>query len=200
MCIVSVTVSAGLHRHYLRQYKLMCVGKLRLSLSKEYYERAGLVGKPSRFGGRKRQRWRALYSSDSSWEFTDTIGLIVVEYDLRSDKMMHGKNALERIIWSFTEVLTGPVTFLFCDLYQRKLFQIPPLCFLMLTNIRQIILIDCTVPDFGEARLDRAGLNTPGTHLRAPGYPIIFASGGNGAFTRNSIQQRSMERVGTRYP
>ena len=30
--------------------------------------------------------------------------------------MMHGSKALERIVWSFTEVLTGPVTFLFCDL------------------------------------------------------------------------------------
>lgn len=42
----------------------------------------------------------------------------VVEFDLRSSKMMHGSKALERIVWSFTEVLTGPVTFLFCDLNQ----------------------------------------------------------------------------------
>lgn len=76
-------------------------GKLRLSLSKEYYEKAGLVGKPARFGGRKGQRW-------------------LVEFDLRSDKMMLGSKALERIVWSFREVLTGPVTFLFCDLYQHK--------------------------------------------------------------------------------
>ncbi|KAF8422065.1 ribonuclease P 40kDa subunit-domain-containing protein [Tirmania nivea] len=79
----------------------MSDGKLRLSLSKEYYEKAGLVGKPARFGGRKGQRW-------------------LVEFDLRSDKMMHGSKALERIVWSFTEVLTGPMTFLFCDLYQHK--------------------------------------------------------------------------------
>ncbi|KAF8472079.1 ribonuclease P 40kDa subunit-domain-containing protein, partial [Kalaharituber pfeilii] len=75
-------------------------GKLRLSLSKESYERAGLIGKPARFGGgRKGQRW-------------------LVEFDLRSDKMMHGTKALERLVWCFSEVLKEPVTFLFCDLNQ----------------------------------------------------------------------------------
>ena len=44
---------------------------------------------------------------------------VVVDFDLQSDEIMHGGKALE---WSFTNVLTGPVTFLFCDLYQRESF------------------------------------------------------------------------------
>ncbi|KAI5808895.1 ribonuclease P 40kDa subunit-domain-containing protein [Peziza echinospora] len=80
-------------------------GKLRLSLTRESYERCGLVGKPAKFGGgRKGHRWN-------------------LEFDLRSDKMMHGTKQLERLIWSFTEVLTGPTTFLFCDLTQLKSYQ-----------------------------------------------------------------------------
>jgi len=56
--------------------------------------------------------------------FLLTLGWVtVVEFDLRSDKMMHGSKALERVVWSFTEVLTGPVAFLFCDLYQRGSFR-----------------------------------------------------------------------------
>lgn len=58
--IVWATVSVmSLGPNYGRDISLHYKGKLRLSLSKEYYEKAGLVGKPARFGGRKGQRWCA---------------------------------------------------------------------------------------------------------------------------------------------
>ncbi|RDW71943.1 hypothetical protein BP5796_07977 [Coleophoma crateriformis] len=74
-------------------------GALTLHLDKESYERAGLVGKPDVVTGKRgtRPRW-------------------VVEIDLRQPSMLHGKKGFDRIVYAFKNVLTTPVTWLFCDL------------------------------------------------------------------------------------
>ncbi|KAL1958606.1 hypothetical protein VTO42DRAFT_4203 [Malbranchea cinnamomea] len=74
-------------------------GILRLELDKSTYERAGLVGKPIRSGGRKHEKSR-----------------YVVEINLRLPSMLHGKKGFERIVWAFKNVLNASITWLFCDL------------------------------------------------------------------------------------
>ncbi|KAH8154360.1 uncharacterized protein LAJ45_02128 [Morchella importuna] len=81
-------------------------GILRLSLRHETYETAGLVGKPARFGntaGSKRPR------------------RYLVEHNLRDPSMSPGKKNFDRLVWSFSNVLKDPVTWLFCDLNQAKM-------------------------------------------------------------------------------
>ncbi|KAA6406916.1 MAG: hypothetical protein FRX48_09214 [Lasallia pustulata] len=73
-------------------------GILRLELAKESYERAGLVGKPVRDGGRKHIKTR-----------------YVVELNLRLPSMLHGKKGFERIVWAFKNVLNNSITWLFYD-------------------------------------------------------------------------------------
>ncbi|MCJ1304409.1 Ribonuclease P protein subunit p40 [Hypocenomyce scalaris] len=73
-------------------------GILRLELAKETYERAGLVGKPLRDGGRKHIKTR-----------------YVVEINSRLPSMLHGKKGFERIVWAFKNVLNNSVTWLFYD-------------------------------------------------------------------------------------
>ncbi|OWP01784.1 ribonuclease P 40kDa subunit [Marssonina coronariae] len=79
--------------YYLRQ------GVLTLHLDKESYERAGLVGKPDGVKGKRgtKPRW-------------------VVELELRSPSMLHGKKGFDRIVYAFKNVLNTPVTWLFLDL------------------------------------------------------------------------------------
>ncbi|EWC48398.1 hypothetical protein DRE_02167 [Drechslerella stenobrocha 248] len=77
-------------------------GTLYLFLTKEMYEKAGLVGKKAAFGGRKKERW-------------------VVEHDLRQPHMLHGKKAFDRLVWSFTNVFKEQKSWLFCDLNQEAL-------------------------------------------------------------------------------
>ncbi|CAL3963846.1 unnamed protein product [Diplocarpon coronariae] len=79
--------------YYLRQ------GVLTLHLDKENYERAGLVGKPDGVKGKRgtKPRW-------------------VVELELRSPSMLHGKKGFDRIVYAFKNVLNTPVTWLFLDL------------------------------------------------------------------------------------
>ncbi|RPB01241.1 hypothetical protein L873DRAFT_1677585 [Choiromyces venosus 120613-1] len=80
-------------------------GILRLSLTKEAYEKAGLTGQPTRFGntGPKKRHNRHL-----------------VEINLRDPAMLHGKKGFDRIVWSFQNKLNKKVDFLFCDLDQQK--------------------------------------------------------------------------------
>ncbi|KAH0544957.1 hypothetical protein FGG08_000883 [Glutinoglossum americanum] len=81
-----------------------CTGILRLSLDKETYERAGLVGKPAVSAGKRGTRARWCASGK------------VVEINLRLPSMFHGKKGFDRIVWSFKNVLKDPLTWLFCDL------------------------------------------------------------------------------------
>ncbi|ESZ97010.1 ribonuclease P 40kDa subunit [Sclerotinia borealis F-4128] len=74
-------------------------GILTLHLDKESYERSGLVGKPEGVKGKREHRPR--------W---------IVEINLRLPSMLHGKNGFKRIEYAFKNVLTTPVTWLFCDL------------------------------------------------------------------------------------
>lgn len=73
-------------------------GILTLSLGKESYERAGLVGKPDGAKGARgaRARW-------------------VVEINLRLPSMLHGKKGFDRIVYAAKEVLNKEVTWLFCN-------------------------------------------------------------------------------------
>lgn len=73
-------------------------GILTLSLDKESYERAGLVGKP---GGAKGAR-----GARARW---------VVEINLRLPSMLHGKKGFDRIVYTAKEVLNKEVTWLFCN-------------------------------------------------------------------------------------
>ncbi|KAA8567140.1 hypothetical protein MFRU_007g02360 [Monilinia fructicola] len=74
-------------------------GILTLHLDKESYERSGLVGKPEGIKGKREHRPR--------W---------IVEINLRLPSMLHGKKGFKRIEHAFKNVLTAPVTWLFCDL------------------------------------------------------------------------------------
>ncbi|EAS27643.3 ribonuclease P/MRP protein subunit RPP40 [Coccidioides immitis RS] len=74
-------------------------GILRLELDKSSYERAGLVGKSVRSGGKKHVASR-----------------YVVEINLRLPSMLHGKKGFERIVWAFKNVLNESLTWLFSDL------------------------------------------------------------------------------------
>ncbi|KAI9051010.1 hypothetical protein LZ554_005118 [Drepanopeziza brunnea f. sp. 'monogermtubi'] len=77
-------------------------GILTLKLDKESYERAGLVGKPDGIKGNRgtKPRW-------------------VVEIELRSPSMLHGKKGFDRIVYAFKNVLKKPVTWLFVDLGEK---------------------------------------------------------------------------------
>ncbi|ODQ54671.1 hypothetical protein SAICODRAFT_29364 [Saitoella complicata NRRL Y-17804] len=68
-------------------------GVLRMALTKETYEKAGLEGHVSKFG--KKRRWN-------------------VTVDLKASGMVAGKKEFERLRWSFTEtLLSAPVQFTF---------------------------------------------------------------------------------------
>ncbi|BFZ64885.1 hypothetical protein YB2330_006038 [Saitoella coloradoensis] len=68
-------------------------GVLRMALTKETYEKAGLEGHVSKFG--KKRRWN-------------------VTADLKASSMVAGKKGFERLRWSFTETLLSvPVRFTF---------------------------------------------------------------------------------------
>lgn len=83
-------------------------GILTLHLDRESYERAGLVGKPDGAKGKRgtRPRW-------------------VVEINLRQPSMLHGKKGFDKIVYAFKNVLTEPVTWLFCDLVATSLSPDP---------------------------------------------------------------------------
>ncbi|KIX04683.1 uncharacterized protein Z518_05553 [Rhinocladiella mackenziei CBS 650.93] len=78
-------------------------GILRLELSKENYERAGLQGTPIRSGGRKHVKSRYL-----------------IELNLRLPSMVHGKKGFERLVWAAKNVLSQSLTWLFLDLNDDK--------------------------------------------------------------------------------
>ncbi|RDW66264.1 hypothetical protein BP6252_09899 [Coleophoma cylindrospora] len=91
-------------------------GALTLHLDKESYERAGLVGKPDVVTGKRgtRPRWGIVCTlPKQEWLLTEST---VVEIDLRQPSMLHGKKGFDRIVYAFKNVLTTPVTWLFCDL------------------------------------------------------------------------------------
>ncbi|KAF2808428.1 uncharacterized protein BDZ99DRAFT_371552, partial [Mytilinidion resinicola] len=74
-------------------------GILKLELDRPTYERCGLVGKPIEDGGKKHKKAR-----------------YVVELDLRSPSMLHGKRGFERLIRACREHLSDSLTWLFHDL------------------------------------------------------------------------------------
>ncbi|PSN72802.1 hypothetical protein BS50DRAFT_568403 [Corynespora cassiicola Philippines] len=77
----------------------LCDGVLRLELDRPTYERCGLQGTPIEDGGRKHQKGR--------W---------VVEFDLRSPSMVHGKKGFSRLEWACKNVLDQSLTWLFYNL------------------------------------------------------------------------------------
>ncbi|KAI1441885.1 ribonuclease P 40kDa subunit [Annulohypoxylon stygium] len=74
-------------------------GVLTLYMDKETYERAGLVGKPHGVKGKRgpKPRW-------------------IVQFDLRSPSMLHGKKGFDRLVYACKNVLNTPVTWLFHNL------------------------------------------------------------------------------------
>ncbi|OQV04322.1 hypothetical protein CLAIMM_09225 isoform 4 [Cladophialophora immunda] len=74
-------------------------GVLRLELSKDSYERAGLQGTPIPSGGSKHVKLRYL-----------------VEINLRLPSMLHSKKGFERLIWAAKNVLNQSLNWLFLDL------------------------------------------------------------------------------------
>lgn len=81
-------------------------GVLTLALGKEAYERAGLVGRPDGAkGGRgARARW-------------------LVEINLRLPSMLHGRKGFDRIVHACKTVLKEDVTWLFCNLEEKGLWD-----------------------------------------------------------------------------
>lgn len=78
-------------------------GQLTMCLDKETYERAGLVGKPHGAKGNRglRPRW-------------------VVEFDLRSPSMLHGRPGFDRLVYACKNTLTEPLTWLFCNVSNKS--------------------------------------------------------------------------------
>ncbi|KIW91244.1 uncharacterized protein Z519_08140 [Cladophialophora bantiana CBS 173.52] len=74
-------------------------GVLRLELSKDSYERAGLQGKPIPSGGSKHVKLRYL-----------------IEINLRLPSMLHGKKGFDRLVWAAKHVLNQSLNWLFLDL------------------------------------------------------------------------------------
>ncbi|KZZ92325.1 Ribonuclease P, Rpp40 [Ascosphaera apis ARSEF 7405] len=74
-------------------------GILRIELDKSIYEKVGIVGKAVKHGGRTHVKERYL-----------------IELNLRLPSMLHGKKGFEKLVWASKQVLTDPVTWLFCDL------------------------------------------------------------------------------------
>ncbi|CAJ2512680.1 Uu.00g007990.m01.CDS01 [Anthostomella pinea] len=76
-------------------------GVLTMYLEKETYERAGLVGKPHGVKGKRglKPRW-------------------IVQFDLRSPSMLHGKKGFDRLVYACKNVFNKPTTWLFCNLSQ----------------------------------------------------------------------------------
>ncbi|KAJ9606600.1 hypothetical protein H2200_008608 [Cladophialophora chaetospira] len=74
-------------------------GTLRLDLSKESYERAGLQGLPIPSGGRKHVKARYL-----------------VEFNLRLPSALRGRKGFDRLVWAAQNVLNKSLSWLFVDL------------------------------------------------------------------------------------
>jgi ribonuclease P/MRP protein subunit RPP40 len=71
-------------------------GILRMELTRPTYERCGLQGTPIEDGGKKHQKQR--------W---------IVEYDLRTNAMKHGKSGFSRLEWACKNILDQSLTWLF---------------------------------------------------------------------------------------
>ncbi|KAI1767794.1 ribonuclease P 40kDa subunit [Hypoxylon sp. FL1150] len=80
-------------------------GILTMHLERETYERAGLVGKPHGVKGKR--------GSKPRW---------IVEFDLRSPSMFHGKKGYDRLAYACKNVFNTPVTWLF---YNRSKTPVP---------------------------------------------------------------------------
>ncbi|OTA55592.1 ribonuclease P 40kDa subunit [Hypoxylon sp. EC38] len=74
-------------------------GVLTMYLDKETYERAGLVGKPHGVKGKRglKPRW-------------------IVQFELRSPSMLHGKKGFDRLAYACKNVFSTPITWLFHNL------------------------------------------------------------------------------------
>ena len=86
-----------------------------MHLDKESYERAGLVGKPDGVKGARgmKPRWSEFPSLSARYPL---IPRTVVELNLRLPSMLHGRKGFNRIVYAFKNVITAPVTWLFCNL------------------------------------------------------------------------------------
>lgn len=78
-------------------------GRLTMFLDNETYERAGLVGKPQGAKGNRRLR--------PHW---------VVDLDLRSPSMLHGRPGFDRLVYACKNALTEPQTWLFCNMSKKS--------------------------------------------------------------------------------
>ncbi|KAI1382951.1 ribonuclease P 40kDa subunit [Hypoxylon trugodes] len=129
-------------------------GVLTMYLDKKTYERAGLVGKPQGVKGNRgfKPRW-------------------VVQFDLRSPSMLHGKKGFDRLAYACKNVLNTPLTWLFHNLsktpvpdplarhYPTKYTSNPDVSQELLTKVPQLkpppaILSSQNRPDLDEFATD----------------------------------------------
>ncbi|KAF3067057.1 hypothetical protein GL218_08896 [Daldinia childiae] len=94
---VIMTVGQIVEGDFFTEY--IKIGMLTMYLDKETYERAGLVGKPHGVKGKRglKPRW-------------------VVQFDLRSPSMLHGKKGFDRLAYACKNVFNAPVTWFFHNL------------------------------------------------------------------------------------
>ncbi|RYP18425.1 hypothetical protein DL765_003937 [Monosporascus sp. GIB2] len=94
---VIMTLGQILEGDFFTEY--IKIGLLTMYLDKETYERAGLDGKPYGVKGQRglKPRW-------------------IVEFDLRSPSMLHGKKRFDRLAYACENVINKPTTWLFCNL------------------------------------------------------------------------------------
>ncbi|EMR08258.1 hypothetical protein PNEG_03425 [Pneumocystis murina B123] len=91
--LIKTEILCALSMNNIDMDDVVCVnkGKIILSLTKETYEKVGLVGKPSAFS-RKCPRWNVIL-------------------DMRGTAMKKGKKGFDRILWSFENVLQKKFSF-----------------------------------------------------------------------------------------
>ncbi|OTB01667.1 hypothetical protein M426DRAFT_75063 [Hypoxylon sp. CI-4A] len=91
---VTMTLGQILEGDFFTEY--IKIGVLTMYLEKETYERAGLVGKPHGVKGKRglKPRW-------------------IVQFDLRSPSMLHGKKGFDRLAYACKNALNTPLTWLF---------------------------------------------------------------------------------------
>ncbi|KAF2002816.1 hypothetical protein P154DRAFT_461731 [Amniculicola lignicola CBS 123094] len=83
-------------------------GQLRIELDRATYERCGIQGKPIENGGKKHQKAR--------W---------VIELDLCSKNMKHGKKGFSRLEWACNNVLDQSLTWLFYNPHPNSIEALP---------------------------------------------------------------------------
>jgi len=90
-------------------------------LDRETYERAGLVGEPHGVKGKRegKPRWSKSNKPSHSllycyFSFSRSLRgkLLVVEYDLLSPSMIHGKKGFDRLLYACKNVFSEPISWL----------------------------------------------------------------------------------------